>query len=180
MWQYVNLVIKLSNYYGQGNARLELFKVAFKISDSIWKSSLKLMLNWLSFHRSSKLTVFSSLSFQCLSVLMLCWQTFTMMGKWRHLNQHFVTIANYINCNIFIKIWYDSSVITTLLTTKLYHGLIFNGTWHTKLKFIFNKVVTQHPIKGAAAKMVQYYQQNYSIIYISCTNASKIFGSNDT
>ena len=159
---------------------LNCSKLLLKYLTVFWKSSLKLMLNWLSFHRSSKLTVFSSLSFQCLSVLMLCWQTFTMMGKWRHLHQHFVTIVNYINCNIFIKIWYDSSVITTLLTTKLYHGLIFNGTWHTKLKFIFNKVVTQHPIKGAAAKMVQYYQQNYSIIYISCTNVSKIFGSNDT
>ena len=104
-----------------------------------------------------------------------------MMGKWRYLHQHFVTVANYINCNIFVKIWYDSSVITTLLTTKLYQGLIYNGTWHTKLKFIFNKVITQHPIKGAAAKIVQYYQQNDSISYISCTNMSKmIFGSNDT
>ena len=68
------------------------------------------------------------------------------------------------NCNIFVKIWYDSSVMTTLVTTKLYQGLIFNGTWHTKLKFIFNKVVTQHPIKGAAAKMVQYYKKNDSIL----------------
>ena len=80
-----------------------------------------------------------------------------MMGKWKHLHQNFVTVANYINCNVFLKIWYDFKVTTTLLTTKLYLGQIFNGTWHTKLKFIFNRVVTQHAIKGAAAKMVQYY-----------------------
>ena len=71
--------------------------------------------------------------------------------------------------------------MTTPVTTKLYQGLIFNGTWHTRLKFIFNKVVTQHPIKGAVAKMVQHYKKNDSVNYISCTNMSKmIFGSNDT
>ena len=103
-----------------------------------------------------------------------------------------------LSCNKWIALWLhqqqkwpvkqkklistpDSSVITTLLTTKLYQGLIFDGTWHTKLKFIFNKLATQHPIKGTAAKMVQYYQQNDSINYIPCTNSSKmIFGSNDT
>ena len=31
----VNIAIKLSIYYGQGNTRLELFKIAFKIPDSI-------------------------------------------------------------------------------------------------------------------------------------------------
>ena len=71
------------------------------------------------------------------------------------------------------------SVITTLLTTKLYLGLIFNGIWHTKLKFNFNKLITQYPSKGAAAKMVQYYKQN-NVNYISCTNMTKIiFGNSD-
>ena len=103
-----------------------------------------------------------------------------MMGKWKHLPQNFVTIANYINCNIFVKIWYIFSVITTLLATKLYQGLVFNGIWHTKLKFTFSKVVTQHASKDAAAKIIQYYKQN-SINYISCTGMSKmIFGSNET
>ena len=55
------------------------------------------------------------------------------MGKQRHLHQNFVTVANYINCNIFVKIWHDFGVTNTLLTTKLYQLLIFNGTWHTKL-----------------------------------------------
>ena len=87
------------------------------------------------------------------------------MGKWRYLHQHFVTVANYINCNIFIKIWNDSSVITTPLTTKLYQGLIFNGSWHTKLKFIFNKVVNQHPIEGAAAEIVQISKMIVLIAY---------------
>ena len=73
------------------------------------------------------------------------------------------------------------SVITTLLATKLYQGLILNGIWHTKLKFNFNKLVTQCPSKGAAAKMVQYYKQNNNINYISCTNMAKIiFGNSDT
>ena len=81
----------------------------------------------------------------------------------------FITIANYINCNIFVKIWYVFSVITRLLATKLYQGLIFNGIWHAKLKFTFSKVVTQHPSKGTAAKIVQYYKQKNSINYISCT-----------
>ena len=72
------------------------------------------------------------------------------------------------------------SVITTLLATKLYQGLIFNGIWHTKLKVNFNKLVTQSSSKGAAAKIVQYYTQNNSINYISCINMSKIIlGSND-
>ena len=35
-------------------------------------------------------------------------------------------------------------------------------------------VVTQHLSKDAAAKMVQYYKQNNSINYISCTNMSKM------
>ena len=48
------------------------------------------------------------------------------------MHQNFVTVANYINCNIFVKIWHDFGVTTTLLTTKLYQWLIFNGTWHTK------------------------------------------------
>ena len=42
-------------------------------------------------------------------------------------------------------------------------------------------MVTQHPSKDAAAKIVQYYRQNNSFSYISCTDMSKmIFGSNDT
>ena len=101
-----------------------------------------------------------------------------MMGKWRHLHQNFVTVANYINCNIFVKIWRVFSVVTRLPATKLCQGLIFNGIWHTKLKFTFSKVVTQHPSKDAAAKIVQYYKQNNSINYISSTDVSKWFHSN--
>ena len=66
------------------------------------------------------------------------------------------------------------SVITTLLATRLYQGLIFNGIWQTKLKFNFNKLVTEYPSKGAPAKMFQYYKQNNNINCISCTNMSKI------
>ena len=109
-----------------------------------------------------KLGVFSSQEYR-LSVLMLCYLTSTVMENRRHFHQNFVTVANYINCNIFVKILNVFSVITILLATKLYQGLIFVGIWHTKLKFIFNKVVTQYPNKGAAAKMVRYYNQNDSI-----------------
>ena len=80
-----------------------------------------------------------------------------------------------------VQVFYVFSVTTTLLATKLYQGLIVIGIWHTKLKFIFSKVVTCHLNKSAATKMVQYYKQNNSINNISCTNISKIiFGSNDT
>ena len=104
---------------------------------------------------------------------MLCQQLPTMIEKVfrRHLHQVFVIVPNYTSCNIFVKIWYFFSVTTTLLATNLYQGLIFVGIWHTKLKFIFNKVVTQYPNKGAAAKMVRYYNQNDSINNI----ISKIF-----
>ena len=54
--------LKLSIYYGQGNTRLELFKIAFKISDSILGVISKIKV---------KLAIFSSKE-QCLSVLMLC------------------------------------------------------------------------------------------------------------
>ena len=71
--------------------------------------------------------------------------------------------------------------LATLDATELYQGLISDGIWYTKLKFNFNKLVTQYHSKGAAANMVQYYEQNNSINYMSCTNMSKIvFGSNDT
>ena len=39
------------------------------------------------------------------------------------------------------------------LKTKLF-GKTFIGIWHTKLTFIFSKVVTCHLNKGATAKMV--------------------------
>ena len=104
----------------------------------------------------------------------MLWQTSLVMEKQRHLHQIFVTVANYITCNIFVKIWYVFSVIAIFRATKLYQGLIFIGIWHTKLNLIVNKVVIQHPNKDAAAKMVQYYKQNDSINNI-CTMCLKWF-----